>query len=54
MSCPKRKGRESIGVEGQAAGSTYYRVAGVIRMDRHSHVSRQRLWPCGSHHNLCV
>ena len=52
---PERKGRESTGVEGQDAGSTeHYRIAGVSRMDRHGHVSRQRLWPRGSHHDLCV
>lgn len=29
-------------------------VSGVARMNSHSHVSRQCLWPCGSYHNLCI
>lgn len=27
-------------------------VSWVVRVDGHSHISRQRLGPCGSHHNL--
>lgn len=44
----------TVGWEGLVQAHPTHRVSRVIWMNGHSHISRQGLWPGGSHHNLCV
>lgn len=50
----KAREEKAVGRSARAEGTGHYCISGVVGMNSHCHISRQRLWPRGPYHDLCV